>query len=78
MVPTSEPRDGVADAAASQDTEERLVDLEIRAEHQERTTQDLDAVLLEFTRRVERIEQEVADIRAELLKMSGDDPGRPF
>ena len=51
----------------------RLVDLELRAEHQDRAVQDLDTVLLEFTRRVERIEQEVAEIRAELLKLAGMD-----
>lgn len=71
-MPASDPREDAA-GAASPDTEERLIDLEVRAEHQERTTRDLDEVLLEFTRRVERIEQEVADIRAELLKMSGGD-----
>jgi len=51
--------------------EDRLVQLEIRSEFQAKTVDDLDAVVLEFTRRVERLERELAELRAVLVRAVG-------
>jgi len=51
--------------------EDRLVQLEIRSEFQAKTVDDLDAVVLEFTQRVERLERELAELRAVLVRAAG-------
>jgi uncharacterized coiled-coil protein SlyX len=48
--------------------EDRLVQLEIRSEFQAKTVDDLDAVVVEFTERVERLERELAELRAVLVR----------
>jgi uncharacterized coiled-coil protein SlyX len=52
--------------------EERLVDLEVRFAFQQQTIDDLDAVVREFAVRVEHLEAELAELRAE---PSFDGPG---
>lgn len=42
--------------------------LEIRSEFQAQTVDDLDAVVVEFTKRVERLERELAELRAVLVR----------
>jgi uncharacterized coiled-coil protein SlyX len=48
--------------------EDRLVQLETRSEFQAKTVDDLDDVVREFTERVERLERELAELRAVLVR----------
>jgi SlyX protein len=43
--------------------EERLIDLEIRLVHQDKTIATLDDVVREFAARVERLERQLAEVR---------------
>ena len=44
-------------------SEKRIVDLEVRAAHQDRLIDELDQVLREFTARVEKLEALLEDLR---------------
>jgi uncharacterized coiled-coil protein SlyX len=44
----------------------RIDELEIRTEFNARTVEDLDEVVREFAHRVERLERELRDLRAQL------------
>ena len=43
--------------------EQRIVDLEIRGSYQDKVTGELDEVLREFSKRVERLESLVKDLK---------------
>ena len=47
-------------------SEERIVDLEIRAAYQEKQIAQLDEVLCEFAARIEALERQVKDLKGSL------------
>lgn len=51
----------------------RLSELEVRAEFQARTVEDLDAIVREFADRVARLENELKELRKQLEVISSDD-----
>lgn len=63
--------EGRGESSQEATVEDRLVQLEIRSEFQAKTVDDLDAVVLEFTQRVERLERELAELRAVLVRAAG-------
>lgn len=57
----------------SSEVEVRLSELEVRSEFQSKTVDDLDAVVQEFARRVDRLEHELKDLRRQLESLSADE-----
>jgi SlyX protein len=55
--------DAISDTAR---LEQRITELEVKVAFQERTIDDLDAVLRHFTARVEALERELSRVRGEL------------
>lgn len=51
----------------------RLGELEVRAEFQARTVEDLDGVVREFAERVSRLERELKELRQQLELLGGSD-----
>lgn len=58
---------------ASEEVDVRLSELEVRAEFQARTVEDLDAIVREFADRVARLENELKELRKQLEVISSDD-----
>lgn len=56
--------------------DERIIELEIRIAHQDRVIAALDEVVRGFTTRVERLEQQIQELRAGGAALLGpaDDP----
>lgn len=52
----------------------RIVDLEIKTSFQERTLEDLDAVLRQFTERVAALERELSQLRGAPGEAPGEAP----
>lgn len=52
---------------------ERVQELEVRFAFVERVHEDLDAVLSEFTQRVQRLESEVRQLKAQLAGVASED-----
>ncbi len=57
----------------SQEVDVRLSELEVRAEFQARTVEDLDVVVREFAERVSRLESELRELRQQLELLSSED-----
>jgi SlyX protein len=59
--------------------EDRIIELEMRIAHQDRTIADLDEVVREFADRVAGLEQEVKELRAASRDSAGigSDDGPP-
>lgn len=55
-------------------TDERIIDLEVRIAHQDRTIAALDEVVREFADRVERLEGLVSRLREALETSKGSGP----
>ena len=55
------------DAENEASTADRITELEVRSEFQARSVEDLDEVIREFTKRLERLEREVEELKAALL-----------
>jgi len=68
--------------AADDALTERVLDLEIRSAYQERTIEALDAVIRDFTRRVELLESALTELRRgaapQPLEPPSDDDFSPF
>lgn len=50
--------------------EERVMELELSSEFQKREAKELDDVLREYAERVERLERELSDLRAQLTALA--------
>lgn len=57
----------------SHEVDVRLSELEVRAEFQSRTVEDLDNVVREFAERVARLEHELRELRKQ-LELMGSEP----
>jgi uncharacterized coiled-coil protein SlyX len=68
--------------AADDALTERVLDLEIRSAYQERTIEALDAVIRDFTRRVELLESALTELRRgsspQPLEPPSEDDFSPF
>lgn len=53
------------------DVDERVKELELRSAFTERTVEDLDAVVREFSLRVEKLEAELRRLRAQFEALGG-------
>lgn len=58
------------ETSAGEKLEERVMELELRSEFQKHETKELDDVLREYAERVERLECELRELRAQLTALA--------
>lgn len=58
-------------------TEERLVELEIRSAHQDRLLEELSTIVAEFGRRIAHLERENRSVREMLTALAPSTPESP-
>ncbi|MEM7152947.1 MAG: SlyX family protein [Myxococcota bacterium] len=71
MIPDAEGSHGAQPGGSEVDA--RLGELEMQAQFQQRSVEDLDEVVREFAERVTRLETELKELRAQLESLSDGD-----